>query len=271
MQAGRVTVAETIVERFTREIRTQWDRSPVWLPGTDVRVGDVGSIDGSSWKNAGDVSQYGVKPVTRYDQSRTAMEHISTHGVGIELASKAQGSTPIAKARGSFLARFSESGAFIFRAEGTRGNQLRNVRQVQRAILRAWLKGEWDPDLGFVTEVVQAQSGIILIAKSKGGSASVQISASGKRTPPGKAAGSVSFAVSGSSSLQTNFVSNEPFAALYRVAQLSARDLAGALSGRDRLLVAKQLERGAAVRFRENSAFGLSTSLTPRAMFIRAR
>jgi hypothetical protein len=203
------------VKRFVGEIRAEWDATPVWLPGTAIRVGDVGTLDGGfAWHPKGSISQYGVRPKTRTSPVSMPMQHISSQGVTIKAALNASAPGTISMKAG-FSAHFSEAGAVVFRADEVSDSQLMNFEAVQAAIARAAAQGLWRPNMLFVTHVVDASNGIVLVSKLKGGGLGVTFSGT---AIAGSAKGGIS--VSGDAENLTQFRIESQTAVLYKAERL---------------------------------------------------
>ncbi|WTW92544.1 hypothetical protein OG216_03755 [Streptomycetaceae bacterium NBC_01309] len=208
---------KSLLDTFWHEIRGRFERLPVWMPGTPMELGDVGTLGPSGWTKATSLDALGVPVVPDAVGDMGKLDYTSGKGVVVETGVPRVGvDTPVVVAGGGVTYRFDRRGAFVLRTQDARVHRVADLDGVMTAMLRLHEEGRWKPGWIAVTEVVRGGPALVLVADDKGVHATVHARA---EVPAGAAAvvgGRAGFALSPDSSVQTSFVSDSEVAVMWR-------------------------------------------------------
>jgi hypothetical protein len=176
------------IEAFAAAFRDQYNRSPVWPPGSDMALGDVGErVDGEFVKLT-TLEALGVSfEVDRGDQT-IEWNFSDGHGVAADVGISGQTTIPLGGVpAGNFGVHFKYSGvgSFNLTASGCRIDRIKDLLDVNDAVLSLHSDGHWDHSWRYITALVVAERYAIAVSASNDASAVLDL---GIATPPAKLA-----------------------------------------------------------------------------------
>jgi hypothetical protein len=148
-----------------------------WLPNANLRLGDVGVLEGEAFKQITTLKDLGIPFKLRKGEKKIDYTYTSKSGVRLKTkvaGEVAVGSTlPLADAGVSI--QFENEGAFLFHAAGCITDEIGNRLEVGQAMLKL-LKAEiWKPNWAVVSTLVHADSATIVVSST--GSAVLDLTA----------------------------------------------------------------------------------------------
>lgn len=170
-----------IARQYAEEIRTETNYSPTWLPNVSVAVGAICRLHHFQYDQVSDLASKGIK-FTTASGSNADIAYASTGVQSVNLgASGATSPGTPAAVSGSAKISFKNAGAIVFEATGCSSERIQDLEGLGIEILARYNRGEWDPDLVIITEVVRVEGATILISSEK--NASIDLSAKGDAAP----------------------------------------------------------------------------------------
>ncbi|WP_425825662.1 hypothetical protein [Streptomyces fractus] len=152
-----------------------------WLawPLTErVEVGEVRKVHRGGSITAGSLTDRDIeaKPAPAgapgditYDAGGTVAVRFKAAGVA------AQGFSSVAAAEAGALVEFRDEHSALIVYTGLDQSGLENLAELADALVRRLWRGDWDPDLLVVTDVIAARAGTVLIADQAGASAELRL------------------------------------------------------------------------------------------------
>jgi len=170
------------LEDFWGEFQERFSRTPVWLPGTPMALGDVGVIDRRGYIQIARLSDFGIS----FEENAVSVESecsvTSASARTEDFAAGATRSDPsgaLSSADAEMRVSFSAAGGFIVRAMKVQGSRIPNVWSVEEQIRRKQAeKPFWNREWIYVQEVVSAEPCIMIVSKASGAHATVRASVS---------------------------------------------------------------------------------------------
>jgi hypothetical protein len=152
------------------EFLDKFERIPVWLPGTNMSLGDIGVIDNRGFVRLASLSDFDIKYTPEAAPARpnyyVASEDASTQDFGGS-GSTSQAIGSVAAVEAGMRAKFSSVGAFVVRAENVLGTRIKDVLAVEKAIQAQNARNAfWEKRYIYVSEVVTAEPCIVLVSGS---------------------------------------------------------------------------------------------------------
>jgi hypothetical protein len=170
-----------LVELYSRGIKRKLENYwAAWLPGTRFAVGDIGTLNGYLFEKVGTLDELKLKYYAEPDNDPSPLDISSESGVAVSF--KAAGETNaafdyIGAADAGLKIAFGSEGAFILQAPETFESEVGDRLNLQRQIVNAYAKGNWEKDWLVITRLVKATSATVLISKSS--NASLELTAKG--------------------------------------------------------------------------------------------
>jgi hypothetical protein len=168
----------TLAERYTQAVHTETGYHATWLPGSTLRIGDVGTMEGNVFVPRSDllslgihfeeVSEGGARPITF--QSAGGID-ITAGGSADAVASEPTGETTV-------KVSFGGEGAALLETLGCRDRRVKDQPSLEQDIREALHRGVWDLRWVVVTQVVEAASATVLVADAGGAEVCLRAGAS---------------------------------------------------------------------------------------------
>jgi len=213
-------MADTAVKLFSKSFREQFNRLPVWTPGTDIRVGDIGIVDDGGWQKAGTLDQHGITFAPSPGTAKVNYDLTTSRGVQVttklDAAMTLEGVAPVNAGIGF---RFASSGAFAFTAVGCVVTQMENLISVLQQMLTRAMHGGWNEKWVVATTAVAAKRSIMAVSGSNASEANLDLgidlsSITGTASVGlGKAAANAGFTVR--KEMAATFLALEPAVVMY--------------------------------------------------------
>lgn len=159
---------------YVDAIHTNVGYRPTIPPGDDARLGDVGIIQDGRFSRMANLEDFGIEFEQRTDDSTVSYYYESESGV--ESKTKAKGESGAAfevlgEAEAGVQVTFSGKNKVVFKATDCRETKIDNVDRVKREVmaLAADDGSDWDDEYSVVTEKLTAESFVVLVSGSAGG------------------------------------------------------------------------------------------------------
>lgn len=227
-------MADTAVEAFSKGIRKQFDRNPVWLPGTEMRIGDIGTIKDGEWQLKTSLAELET-PITfkvRKDKVKTKSIVVDS-GTGVEATVNVTADADVLPLKGVASGNagiglsFSSAGQFSLRVYGVLTDVMENVARLESEMLNRFLGPDggdlsWDRDWVVVTEVMTADRGVVAVSSKAGAEMTidlgVDLGAANVRLGEVTADASVGY----QSSMASAYLFTEPTAVMFRARRVKS-------------------------------------------------
>jgi hypothetical protein len=165
------------VETYADEVSKHLDYLPTWPLNYDVKLGDVGVLEGSVFKRTDTLEALGIRGLAvRKGQGTQLLEFSSREGVEITWTAGAE--SAIEKLGGEVEIKFSRDGAVFLRVGEHALEQFESTDALGREIIQRYESGDWRRDRVVVTEVVKAAAATVLVSGSGNAGAKFKLDAS---------------------------------------------------------------------------------------------
>ncbi|MEU6071056.1 hypothetical protein ABZ864_43095 [Streptomyces sp. NPDC047082] len=181
-----MTHDDSLFDTFWNEFQGRFERLPVWMPGTPMKLGDVGMITSRGWvkETTLDALDIEIKPDDPGVSSE--IDYASSGVAGTSGAvTRAGVQAPVAAATGDVTYEFGRAGAFVLRTGETTVHSTADLRGVRQAVLARYQNPslDWERRWIVVTEVVTARPVLALIASEGGARATLRLRAQAQISP----------------------------------------------------------------------------------------
>jgi hypothetical protein len=152
-----------------------------WFPGTDLKLGLIGVMDGKTFVPKSSIRSLGVSfRNTRDDSVDKLLQFKSSKSIDVQ--GKAKGTVSniapsIPEAKAGLAVAFGNETGVVFSAQGVKATRIDDVLSLERAIWDLWDRYLWDESWVIITELLSTQRCTILI--SEGGRSKVELEAKG--------------------------------------------------------------------------------------------
>lgn len=197
----------SIRDMYWHEVRSRFSRLPVWLPGTAMSLGDVGTLTSTGWVRVTSLDELGIGFSAGPPGTPSSVSYSSHDGVEISGSGLAAGFGLPAGSAAELTLRFGRAGAFVLLAEELIVTGMAGLYAVDAAVLGGFLRGEWQPGWTYVSEVAVAARSVTAVGGSAQASATVRLGAAG-------AEGGVGFSVM--KDLAASFATAGPATVMWR-------------------------------------------------------
>jgi hypothetical protein len=162
------------VKLFMEAVESATGRIPVWYPGTDVELGDIGVFEDGVWIPKTTLNDQGIPFRKHHDQSPSAGLDLA-HGESWTVAGNAGagGGVPGGpSAHGLLHLALSGAGSFVLRTSDSLVHRIANLDEVEAEMISRFQArdGSWDEKWCMVSEVFVASRAFIAVASSSGAS-----------------------------------------------------------------------------------------------------
>jgi len=192
------------LQTYADEVSKHLDYLPTWPLDYDVKLGDVGVLEGSVFKRTDTLEVLGIHGLAvRKGQGTQLLEFNSREGV--EIVWSAGGESAIEGFGGEVEIKFSRDGAVFLRIGEHTLDQFESTDTLGREIIQRYKSGGWERNRVVVTEVVKAAAATLLVSGSGNANARFKLDASSPSTEA-LARGKLSQLVSVTGSFTTKIV-----------------------------------------------------------------
>lgn len=187
---------DTMPDAYWRQIHGRFGRLPVWLPGTPMELGDVGTFPSSRWTKFTTLDALGV--TTKHEPEGTTgdIEYFSHKGVQKSAGLARSGiDTAAVSAVGDIHYRFARKGAFVLHTRDATVHRLAGLAAVQESVLALYRAEKWRREWVVITEVLVGGPSLVLVSAGQTAEASVRLLAQTILDPVASVAVAPSFTV----------------------------------------------------------------------------
>jgi len=151
---------------FANAIRKQLDRYPVWQPGAPFALGDYGVLRDKTLYKLGNIRKFGVAfSKESGNEAPFQFQSKGTSLVGSHVSGSIEPSGLVAPIQASFELLFNEEHGIFIRAQRSRVNQIKELREVA---LQLRQNNSWNFEWKFVTEVREVDPATIIMGSAAG-------------------------------------------------------------------------------------------------------
>jgi len=152
------------VKLYQQELHNNLGYFATWLPGDDIRLGDIGVLQAGRFHKLASLQELGI-PCTAGTSGQPQILNYSSTADTTVSSSAGAASPGIAKAE--IAIKFSRQGAFLFQALGVQSLDLANRTATAAGILRAFEQKAWNKEWLVVDSVYQADSATIIVSEDE--------------------------------------------------------------------------------------------------------
>ena len=169
-------------KRYTDELAKRFGGYyAAWTPGDHLQLGDIGMLEGKSFKRIGNIADLGLTFERRADPTPETLGPYKSSGkvtVDFKAAGAAQlPNSHLAQADAGFSIRFAGEHAVVFIAEGCFQPSIADQLQLGRDIIALFKEGRWNSSWHVITQLVEAASMTVLISSSSNGGVDLKVTA----------------------------------------------------------------------------------------------
>ncbi|SCL29917.1 hypothetical protein GA0070624_3975 [Micromonospora rhizosphaerae] len=209
---------KTLLSDLWHETRGGFDRLPVWLPGTSMRLGDIGVFGDGGWTTHTTLSALGIPFSVGPVGVPTSFDYASSDGAEVRSWVGANGEPLPGMVSGNagLRIRFSRAGAFVLKAGAVRTRQIVELDTLDGLLVQRYQRGDWRREWVLVTEVAQGGPVLILVSASADGEAVVDLGVKAVAAGAPLAGGGTGVSVGSSRGLAATFTSQRQTTVLWR-------------------------------------------------------
>lgn len=159
----------TAADWYVQEIHSQLKYYAAWEPYTTFELGSYGTVEAGLFRHEGTLVAMGGPTSEAHIEELQPVRVYSTDGA-VDMAIGAAGgvAAPGARVQTQVKLAFTREKAIYCRFVNYRRVSIKNIEEVRRFVLDIDAAGIWNRAHVVVTEVVQAEQGIVLFSSSKG-------------------------------------------------------------------------------------------------------
>lgn len=168
----------SILDQYWDELSGRFSRRPVWLPGTPMGLGDIGVLRKSGWEKVADLESIGIKFSREPVGTETAYSYSSAGGAEITVRAGIDADGPaigVVKGNASLGIKFHRPAAFVLMAEDVEVERIRNLQDVDRAVLDAYHGNSWKKNWIYISEIATGEPALTVISATADGEAIVDL------------------------------------------------------------------------------------------------
>jgi hypothetical protein len=159
-----------LADIYSESVHSNLRMYAAWPIDTPLGLGDFGTLDGHLFQRLGNIKdQYSIQIKSLSSKSSVHYDYRSADTVETTMYAKGDmklgGQIPLAKA--GLEINFSGENAVFFDAAGCNISTIENKDNVFNEITKLYRKGKWDKKHTLITDIIRAESAMVLISKSK--------------------------------------------------------------------------------------------------------
>ncbi|MBA3045049.1 MAG: hypothetical protein FP824_02405 [Euryarchaeota archaeon] len=160
----------TPAELYVREIRRKLKYYfAAWLPGEELKLGDVGILEGDFFRRETTLEALNISFTERPDTSPTPIELVSQQGTSftLKISGEANDAIPVLPVNKAGISlNFSNEGAFVFQAAESYEPTIEDIATLNEQILQAHKERKWKENWAVITKIVKVPYATIIISNS---------------------------------------------------------------------------------------------------------
>ncbi|WP_157979629.1 hypothetical protein [Kribbella monticola] len=214
----------TIEDLYTSTMLKQTGYLATWLPGTGLKLGLIGELQGKTFVPKSSIKTLGVEFKKAKDPAATkSMQFKSSDEIQVDTKLSGSVSTQVPslpKAKAGAAVSFGRDAGVVFSARGVVGSRIEDIIALEDAIWDLWDRYLWDPDWVVIVELVTTERATVLV--SQGGYAKVELEASADAAVGPVDLGDLSadMTVVSSHGMHTQLVGDEGLTPLFRAVRV---------------------------------------------------
>ncbi len=216
---------------YLKEIYQRFSYLAAWLPNINLRLGDVGVLQGEQFKQMTTLKALGVPFETR--TSTSTIDFTYTSQSGVTLKTKVNGEvaigTTLPATQAGISMQFSKEGAFLFQAVKCRVDEIEDKDAVGKVVVKLLKEGTWNRDWGVVDTLVRAGSATIVVSNSQ--VASLELTANAPVAVANPANLGIGLSVNSQSGDIIQFIAAKGLAPLFKLSRVKQSFLSTLLGG----------------------------------------
>ncbi|WP_405931517.1 hypothetical protein [Streptomyces sp. NBC_00827] len=207
----------SILETYWNEFDGGLSRLPVWLPGSNMELGDVGTLETRGWNKLTTLESLGI-PVRSDTPGGSSQYDYASHG-GVDITA-GTGKTGVElqniAVNAELVFKFHRTGAFVFKAAGVMVHRIADLAGVDAELLNLYGQGRWRPEWTVVTEVARGAPALVLVAAESGAEIAVTVRAQWQVDPLVTAGAMPAFTLGSGRGLAGQFVTDDTATLMWR-------------------------------------------------------
>ena len=212
--------------QYTKEMYDQFGYFATWMPNVRLKLGDVGVFRKHELSSFTTLEQLGIKYRIRRGHRRATYEYRSKGTVSVE--PKGAGEAPIeasmlTTAEAGVVIKFSRPNAIYFHLDNALIDVISDQDDVGKEILNRYSLGDWSEDYAVVTEVITAESSIVLISSANDGRVVFKTEVALKQAELELGGAMVGLSLATFRGIQTQVIGEEGLTPLFRARKVKRR------------------------------------------------
>lgn len=168
------------VKLFMEAIHKATGKIPVWYPGTDISLGDIGVFEDGQWVLKTTLEDQEIPYRIRKDTTPSAgldLGHGSKWSGGLDVETKVAGIPGAPEADGSLKLSLAGSGSFVLKSSDSFVHRIKNLDEVEGEMISRWRAddGSWAEEWCVVSEVYEASRSFVAVASDREASMSFDL------------------------------------------------------------------------------------------------
>jgi hypothetical protein len=204
---------------YTRELHRSFGYFAAWHPGVQLKLGDVGPIEGNVFTRETSLKDKGIAFIVRRDPSKDSLDYASAGSVSIRFKAAGEPSLPgsvLELGQAGATIQFGDKVGVVFQALGCSTFSIEDQESLGKEILELWRSGQWNKTYSIITELIKAESGSVIISSGQAGKlelkAGAKVSAAGFKL----ADASLDLGIVSESNVQTKIICGTGMTPLFR-------------------------------------------------------
>jgi hypothetical protein len=159
-------MSRSITEQYTDEIHQALKYWATWLPGTPLKLGDCGPVDGRVFTPEASLSDFGITFDVTRDTTGTDLQHASEGAVNyrVQLSGGTQLIPNVPQGSAGLEVTFAGERAVVFVVRDGLIDRIANVHALTGTLLSAIRSGDFPREYAVVTQLVTAGVATVLIS-----------------------------------------------------------------------------------------------------------
>ena len=169
-----------VAKLFNDEMQSALNYSGVWLPNKLLSPGDVCAFRDGQLQRTSSLTNLGLLADLKDLQHVDEIYWETPGSFDLDIGGNVSGEVDEADAKADGVAtlRFKNEFAVLMRLEDIRGQELADLKAVERELITRYQRDAWDLNDFFVVETVMPKRSAIIVSNSKDASASLKLGGS---------------------------------------------------------------------------------------------
>ncbi|MBT2452773.1 hypothetical protein J7F03_38230 [Streptomyces sp. ISL-43] len=229
-----------IHERYSEELRSEFDYLSTWLPNSPIELGDVGRLHRDRFERVTSLTELGIPYGTRERERGVDLEYSSAASIDIAEAGAA------APAMARISVTFTRRHGIVFQARACHVSEIADRAELGRRVLELSRTAEWPAGQVVVTEVVTTGPAVVLISQQQDARVDLEADLTGMAGVLPLASLSVGLNVIRSKGIGVKVIAPDGLTPLFRASGVRRRLLSGEAFGNRGTAVPPQVGGGVA-------------------------